>query len=104
MRGLQVSISLLLCAFSVNADEEILSIVPLKAPEDDTINVHDEESIAASLEAADAEQAALEEEAIQRSSFRGFDGMDDLQGRSVSVTDSNHRNGSKSNILHRKPH
>ena len=89
MRGLQVSISLLLCAFSVNADEEILSIVPLKAPVEDSIDTNDVESIEASLEAFDAEQA----ENIQRSSFRGFGGLDDL-GRSVSVTDSNHRNDS----------
>ena len=45
MRGLQVSISLLLCAFSVNADEEILTIVPPKAAEENIIDVNDVESI-----------------------------------------------------------
>ena len=94
MRGLQVSISLLLCAFSANADEEILTIVPPKAAEENIIDVNDVESIEASLEAFDAEQAALEEESIQRSSFRGFAGLEDLEQRSVSVTDSNHRNDS----------
>ena len=94
MRGLQVSISLLLCAFSVNAEEEILTIVPQKPAEENIIDVNDPESIEASLEAFDAEQAALEEEAIERSSFRGFNGVDDLLVRSVSVSDSNHRNDS----------
>ena len=94
MRGLQVSISLLLCAFSVNAEEEILTIVPQKPAEENIIDVNDPESIEASLEAFDAEQAALEEEAIERSSFRGFNGVDDLLVRSVSVSGSNHRNDS----------
>ena len=93
MRGLQVSISLwLLNAFSLVKSEETLTIVPQKSAPEDTIDVNDLESIEESYLAFIAEEEAAQGEAEEV--FRGFTNDENPFQRSVSVTDSNHRNGS----------